>query len=176
MLNISLIYGLLTGTIIITTMLVGFALGSLQDLGAAQWLGYLIMILAFSLIFFGTKRYRDRDFGGIIKFWPAFIMGMAIAFVASIVYVIVWEIYLQITDFAFMAEYTKSAIEQKTAEGLTGEALATQITDLQNFEALYANPFFRLPVTFAEIFPVGLIVALISSALLRNPKFASARS
>ncbi len=34
----------------------------------------------------------------------------------------------------------------------------------------YRNPLFRIPMTFIEIFPVGLLVALISAALLRNPK------
>ena len=40
----------------------------------------------------------------------------------------------------------------------------------------YANPLFRLPMTFIEIFPVGLLVALVSAALLRNPSFLPARS
>ena len=39
----------------------------------------------------------------------------------------------------------------------------------------YANPLYRMPMTFAEIFPVGLLVALVSAALLRNPRFLPAR-
>ena len=33
----------------------------------------------------------------------------------------------------------------------------------------YADPLFRLPITFLEIFPVGLLISLISAAILRNP-------
>jgi hypothetical protein len=40
----------------------------------------------------------------------------------------------------------------------------------------YANPLFRMAITFTEIFPVGLVVALISAALLRNPRFLPARA
>jgi len=40
----------------------------------------------------------------------------------------------------------------------------------------YANPLFRLPATFSEIFPVGLLIAVVSAALLRNPRFLPARS
>jgi len=34
----------------------------------------------------------------------------------------------------------------------------------------YANPLFRLPMTFAEIFPVGVLVSLISALVLRKPR------
>jgi len=37
------------------------------------------------------------------------------------------------------------------------------------------NPLFRLPMTFVEIFPVGLLIALVSAGLLRNPRFLPAR-
>ena len=39
----------------------------------------------------------------------------------------------------------------------------------------YRNPLFRLPMTFVEIFPVGLLIALVSAGLLRNPRFLPAR-
>jgi hypothetical protein len=37
----------------------------------------------------------------------------------------------------------------------------------------YANPLFRLPMTVAEIFPVGVRVSLVSAAL-RNSRFLAA--
>ena len=40
--------------------------------------------------------------------------------------------------------------------------------------ASYANPLFRIPMTFMEIFPVGFLVALVSALLLRNPKILRA--
>jgi hypothetical protein len=39
----------------------------------------------------------------------------------------------------------------------------------------YASPLFRLPMTFLEIFPVGLLITLVSAALLKNPRFLPAR-
>ena len=41
---------------------------------------------------------------------------------------------------------------------------------MNELEARYANPLFRLPMTFLEIFPVGLLVALAAAAMLRNSK------
>lgn len=40
----------------------------------------------------------------------------------------------------------------------------------------YESPLFRLPMTFVEIFPVGLLIALVSAVLVRNPRFLPARS
>ena len=47
---------------------------------------------------------------------------------------------------------------------------------MAEFQEQYANPFFRLPVTFIEIFPVGVVISLISAALLRNSRFLPARA
>jgi len=33
-----------------------------------------------------------------------------------------------------------------------------------------------MPITFTEIFPVGVLVSLVSAALLRNPRFLPARA
>jgi hypothetical protein len=44
------------------------------------------------------------------------------------------------------------------------------------FRQQYANPFFRLSITFIEIFPVGVLISLISAVLLRNPRFMAARA
>lgn len=39
----------------------------------------------------------------------------------------------------------------------------------------YAHRLYRIPETFLEIFPVGLVVALLSAVALRFPKFLPAR-
>ena len=37
------------------------------------------------------------------------------------------------------------------------------------------NPLLRMPMTFTEIFPVGVLVSLISAGLLCKPSFLPAR-
>ena len=99
---------------------------------------------------------------------PANILG--IAAVASLAYVILWEVYLSATDYAFIKDYTQSILAAHEAEGLSGPALQVAIDSMNKLEAQYANPLFRLPMTFLEIFPVGLVVALGAAAVLRNSK------
>lgn len=170
----ALVYGAIAGSIVIASILISFMLGSDHG-GGSMMLGYLIMIVALSLIFLGVKRFRDRDRGGVIKFGPAFLLGLMIAVVAAVFYIGGWEAYLAATDYAFMPSYVDQAIEAKKAAGLAGEALQAEIAKLREMQANYENPLFRMPMTFVEIFPVGLIVALVSAAVLRNPKAFPAR-
>lgn len=138
-------------------------------------LGYLTMLVALSFVFIAIKRQRDVQGGGVIRFWPAFGLGLGISAVAAVLYVVAWEAALAVTGVDFAAEYTKMLLAEKRAGGATDAELAELAAQMESFRVQYANPLFRLPMTFAEIFPVGLLVSLVSAALLRNPRFLPAR-
>lgn len=167
--KIILVYGPIAGAIAIGTVVSGYALSGGEGLFSSAWFGYLVMLVALSLIFVGIKRYRDTERDGVITFGQALLMGVAIAAVAGVVYVAVWEVYLASTDYAFIDSYTAGIIEAKQAEGVTGAALDAEIAKMEKMKTQYANPLFRLPVTFTEIFPLGFVIALISAAILRKP-------
>ena len=178
MTNIIFLFGTFAGLIVIGGMIaVITASGGHADMSSHSLLvGYLIMVVALSMIFFGVKRYRDQDLGGVIKFLPAFLMGVAISVVAGVIYVLVWEVYLAATNFTFVDAFAKAMVEAARAKGASGDALNAAIKESEDFKVQYQNPLFRLPMTFIEIFPVGLLIALISAALLRNPKVMPARA
>ena len=75
----------------------------------------------------------------------------------------------------FAGRYASSMIQQQQAKGMTGEALAKFSASMEQFKLDYAKPGYRLPMTFTEIFPVGVLVSLASAALLRNRRFLPAR-
>lgn len=138
-------------------------------------IGYLTMLVALSAVFIAIKRHRDEALGGVIRFWPAFGLGLAISFVASVFYVLAWEAALAVTGMDFAGEYAKAAIAQARAEGASAEAVAKLSAEMEAFKQQYANPLVRLPMTLAEIFPVGALVSLISAAVLRNSRVLPAR-
>ena len=72
-------------------------------------------------------------------------------------------------------DYAKALIIEQQAKGASAEALAKFTTEMEQFKQQYANPLFRLPMTLAEIFPVGVLVSLVSAALLRNSRVLPAR-
>lgn len=171
-----LTHGALAGIIIAFTMFLGLNLQSEEETPQfSQWTGYLIMIVALSLIFIGIKRYRDRQLGGVIRFGTAFLLGLGITAVASVIYVAAWEVNLKLTDYAFAEDYSRSVIAGLEAEGVSGAELEAETAKMERFKEQYRNPLFRLPVTFLEIFPVGLLIALISAAVLRNSRILAAK-
>lgn len=177
MLRTILLYGAIAGLIVAVPMVVisvFFPPETMMEGGHLA--GYLTMVIALSVIFLGLKGYRDRVLGGVIKFLPAFLIGLGISAVAAVFYVIGWEICLAATDYAFMDGYAQAMIEAERAKGVSGPALEAFIAEQQRMAADYkANVPFRLGITFLEIFPVGLIISLISALLLRNSRFLPAR-
>ena len=174
--RIILIFGIAAGLIVAVPMCLLVANAEPGSAATSQITGYLIMLLALSLIFLGVKRLRDRELGGAIRFMPAFLAGLGISAVAGVIYVIGWEITLAVTDFAFIDSYSNAAVEAARAKGGSAADIAAVTVQMDEFRRQYANPLFRLPVTFIEIFPVGLLISLISAALLRNSRFLPARA
>lgn len=170
----ALIYGTLAGMVIISVMLTGILAGGQDSAFASMWFGYLVMLVAMTFMFVGVKRYRDNEHGGVIRFWPAFKMGLAIAVVAGLAYILVWEAYLASTGYRFMDDYLAGIADTLAAQGKSPAEVAAAMADYEWVRINYPNPLIRVPLTFTEIFPVGLIAALVSAALLRNPKLLPA--
>lgn len=143
---------------------------------AGMAVGYAIMLVALSVVFLAVKRQRDEAGGGVIRFWRAFGMGLAISAVAGIIYVIAWEAaQATLIHGDFAREYGDSIIARQRAAGASAAELARLTREMADFAVQYRDPLFRLPMTFLEIFPVGVLVSLVSAALLRNPRFMPAR-
>ena len=160
-----IVYGSIAGLVIIVVNTLSIELGVGQE-----WLGFLVMFIAFSSIFFAVKQYRDEILGGVIRFGTGFWLGLGITAVASFVYVLVWEAYLALTDYAFIDAYIQSIIDVRRASGASEADLAAAIAETETIRTQYANPLFRLPMTFVEVFPVGLLISLISAFTLRDSK------
>jgi len=165
----SLIYGGIAGAIAISVLGASLAF-DLPNHNHSMLFGYLVMLTALSLIFVGVKRYRDVECGGVIRFGRAFAVGLGMAAVAAIIYVVGWEIYETATGWRFMPEYAGSIVEGMRAEGATPAAIAAAEAEMRGFAEIYSNPLLRVPMIFLEIFPVGLLVSLVSAAILRNPR------
>jgi hypothetical protein len=170
----SLVYGGLSGAVAISVLVFSLAF-NLPNHSHSLWFGYLVMLVALSLIFVGVKRYRDVECGGVVSFGRAFMIGLGIALVAAVIYALGWELYLAVSGKDFMADYTGSILDRLRAAGATPAAIAAKTAEMRDMAEAYRNPLFRLPMTFVEIFPVGLVVTLVSAALLRNPKLLPAR-
>lgn len=176
MVRLILIAGIVAGVIVGAPMIaMMWAFKDSENPPMSAVLGYATMLVALSVIFLAVKRQRDHAGGGVIKFWPAFGMGLAISAVAGVIYVLAWEASLALTGVDFAGHYADVMVAQQRAKGVSGAELERFIAEMDAFRRNYANPLYRMPVTFTEIFPVGVLVSLISAALLRNSRFLPAR-
>ena len=168
----AIIYGLPPGVIVITFMLCSFALFGFHSDASSMAVGFLMMFLAFSLIFFGIRRFKNLNQGGFIKFSKALFLGLAMSLFAALAYVVIWEIYRAVSNVDFIGQYTNHLIELETAKGISAEELSEFIANVKAKQAKYtANAVYRMSVTFSEIFPIGFIVSLFSALVLHKPKF-----
>ncbi len=164
-------YGTIAGAVVAIPMCAMTLFPEHVPLAYGALIGYTTMLIALSTVFVAIKRYRDQDRGGVIGFWRALGLGLAISFVASVLYVASWEAVQAATHMDFASDYAAAVIRGQQKKGVSGEALAKVTAEMEQFKIDYANPLFRLPMTFIEIFPVGVLVSLISAGLLRNRRF-----
>jgi len=175
MLRIILIYGVVGGLIVAVPMLVSMLTtpaGTIPENSALY--GYASMLLAFTMVFVGIKHYRDKVQGGVIGFLPALGVGLGISAVASLFWVVGWEITLA-TGFDFGSAYLDSVVAAAQARSAPATELERIRAETAQFLEMYANPLFRLPITFVEMFPIGVLISLVSAGLLRNSRFLPAR-
>lgn len=170
-----LIFGLILGTILCGNMI--YMVNKVcnnPDFQGNDVLGYAAMIVVFSLTFFGIRNYRNNELVGVISFGKAFKTGALIALVGATMYVVVWLFYYYLFVPEFMDKYTAHVLKQAAQNG--AEELATKTQQMESFNEMYKNPFMIALITYGEVLPVGLIVALISSLILKRKAKAPVNS
>jgi hypothetical protein len=163
-----LTFGIISGLMI--SVLMGGSLVFADKIGSghSMLLGYTMMVASFLLIYFGIRSYRDNTLDGQISFGRAFACGILITLITTVCYVAMWEILYFNFMPHFMDSYWAAQIHKVQSSGLDPAAIAKQVADIQHSQQLYQNPFVNMAYTFIEPFPVGLIITLISAALLRR--------
>ncbi len=161
-----IIYGLIAGIVVSILML--FSISIKMDYNLSLFVGYASMLIAFSLVFVGIRNYRDKYNEGVISFGKAFKIGIMIVLIASTIYVIAWLIdyFFFIPDY--LEKYSAHMLDKLKASGASQIEIDKQTTEMANLAKMYKNPFFNAMMTYMEILPVGLIVTLISSLILKS--------
>jgi len=170
MLRTVLIFGFISGGVLalLTATLLPLCFNGTLDFENSAPIGYSAMVLSFLGVFFGIRSYRENVAGGTISFGRAFKVGILIALVTCGIYVVGWEIVYWgfIPDFG--DRYAALSLERMRAKGATADELAKAEQQMEQFKKLYKNPLFNVGVTFLEVFPLGLVMSLISAGILRK--------
>jgi hypothetical protein len=165
------VFGLIAGVFISTMMLVTAAkCHDDANYEGSMLLGFGSMILAFSMVFVGTKNYRDKFNGGAISFGKALQIGGLITLVASTLYVVAWliDFYVFIPDF--MDKYAAHMMAQAKAAGHSATELAQQQADLAIQQERYKNPLWVIAYTYMEILIIGIPMTLLSALIFMRKR------
>ena len=168
-----LVFGLISGLVVSTLMAISMVtMYNNPDAGhggGSMIIGYLSMLVAFSLIFVAVKNYRDKQNGGVISFGKAFKIGLLIALIGSTMYVIMWALLYNFYMPDFMDRYCAQMIEN--AKATSSPAKIQELTEQMNTQKeMYKNPLFFVLFTYFEILPVGLLVSLVTALILKRKK------
>jgi hypothetical protein len=136
--------------------------------GHSMAIGYTIMVASFLLVYFGVRSYRDNQLAGQISFGRAFACGLLISLITTVCYVAMWEILYFGFMPHFMDSYFAAQVHKVQAGGLDAATTAAKVAAIRRSQELYQNPLVNMAYTFIEPLPVGLIITLISAAILRR--------
>ena len=163
-------YGLIAGGIVGAMLLISlvFYNNGTLNFDNGEVVGYTTMVIALSMIFFGIKAYRDNYQNGVISFGKGFKIGILITLIASLMYVLAWEIGYQTIASDFIEKYSEYVITKMKTDGATEAQLQEAREANASFGEVYRNPVVRFGFTFLEISWVGLVITLVCAAILRK--------
>jgi hypothetical protein len=170
--KIVLTFGLIAGAILSAMMLITLSFQDQIGFDKGEIIGYTAMVLAFLMVFFGVKSYRDNVAGGSVTFGRAFKVGLMITAVATICYVATWELIYYNLAPDFGEKYAAYAVEKAKKSGATDAQIAEKMKQMTDFKEMYKNPLVNIALTSLEPLPVGLLLTLVTAGVLSRKRRA----
>ena len=166
--RIVLVFGFIAGAILAAMMMITIPFHDQIPYNTAMIIGYTTMLVAFLMVFFGIRSYRENVGNGSITFGRGFKVGLLITLIASACYVLTWEAIYFVIAPDYATKMADQAIATHKASGKSGSELDAEVARIEKFQAWYRNPFFNSAMTLVEVLLVGLIMTAVSAAILRR--------
>lgn len=159
--RITLRYGFLSALLLLISFGLSWMLfGTRLDYRTAEVLGYLSILVALSLIFFGMKAYRDQAMDGQLSFGQGFRAGLFILLLPSLGIFFFTVIYFYLAGDRFF-EYMEAQLPPE------------QWAQYEAAREWFVNPWFQGAVMLGTVLALGLVVVLVSAMILRRRQAAA---
>jgi hypothetical protein len=168
--RIVLTFGLIAGAILSGMMLLTLPFHDRIGFDRALVVGYTTMVLAFLMVFFGVKSYRDNVADGSVTFGRAFKVGLLITAVATICYVATWQVVYHRFAPEYLDKYAAYKVEKARESGATEAQIAEESKKMAEFKEMYENPLVNIAFTFLEPLPVGIVFTLVTAGVLSRKR------
>ena len=162
-------YGLIGGFILTILLCITVPIWRKSyDFALGEQLGYLIMFMALSMVFIGTRNYRNNNLAGYITFWTACKCSFYIALLIGVMYALSWQIYAHYFFPDFMERYKAFMLMKLKADGASANDMQNVLKEFETYSTMLSNPFLSFLEALIEILPMGLLMTLISALVLKK--------
>jgi hypothetical protein len=166
--RVILVYGCIAGLILAAMMFATLPFMHHLSLKTSEVIGYTTMVIAFLMVFFGVRSYRDGVGGGAVGFGRALGVGLLITLIGSAFYVAAWEVVYHFFMPDFFDGYIDAVLREARAHGASEAQLAEQAKQMADFKVLYQNPLVNIAMTLMEPLPVGVAMSVVAAGILRR--------
>ena len=168
--KIVLTFGLIAGAFLSVMMLITIPFQDQIGFDRGALIGYTTMVLAFLMVYFGVRSYRDNVAGGTVGFWRALVVGLLITAISTACYVATWEVmyFKLMPDFG--DKYAAYAVKKAKESGASEAKIAQTTKEMAEFKEMYRNPLVNIAYTTLEPLPVGLLFTLVAAGVLSRKR------
>ena len=167
-----LTFGVLSG--VVSAVMVAATMPFIEQIGFDRGIvvGYTAIVISFLFVYFGIRSYRDNVLGGRLTFGQGFRAGILITVISCLFYVGSWLViyYNFMPDFG--DKYAAYLVADLQAKGASQAEVDKMIEQGEQVKEMLRNPMMNAAVTFTEPFPVGLVITVISAAVLGKKEAA----
>jgi len=167
------VFGLLAGAVLSVMMVVNIAFIDQIGFGTAEVICYTTMVIAFIMIFFGVKAYRDSVAPDGLTFGRAFMVGLLITMIATACYVATWQLVQDRLAPDYMDKYATYTLDKARQSGASAAEIAEKTKEMAEFREIYKKPLASIAFTFLEPLPVGLLFSLVAAGVLSRKRRAA---
>lgn len=168
--KIILTFGFLAGGVLAVMMCITIPFQDQIGADHSLIIGYTTMVLAFIMIFFGVRSYRDNVAGGTVKFGRALVVGLSITLIATACYVATWEVLFFNFFPDFADKYAATTVERVKKSGASAETIAATTKQMDDFKTSYKNPLINIAYTTIEPLPVGILFAFVAAGVMSRKR------
>jgi hypothetical protein len=168
--NLKLKYGLLASILVSAVLHLPYLLfGAQRELmRIAEIGGYVAIALAMTLTWIAMKAERERR--GSISFGTAFLTGVSVTVVASVVFAGTTVLTFLVLGSALpdaLYDYNVQAVQSMD---LPEETRNHRVREIERMKPLFYSLPFQAAVAFATVFVIGLLQSLLGAAVISRRK------
>ena len=163
--KIVLTYGTINAVIMVCMFTISAIFRKEIGYGNGMYIGFANIILGVCMIYFAIASHKKNN-DGLINFGKAFSIGLYVALIGAVTYVLIWIILRNTVLINFSDENVTYLQDKLQKNGASAAEVAKQTDDMKMMAQSMKNHI----SLFMKYFPVGLLISLMSASILCTKK------